>query len=447
MRVITIEDVSYDENSLSYLAGCSLDIPQVGFTMSASSVGLQGWVLGRDVPVVAVEARVADDIVALGRPQFPRPDVAKVFPEIDQAERSGYDLSFPASRLTESIVTLYAVLADQTRVPFATVKNRCSWIAQKASPLISVIIPCYRQAHFLADALESVQSQTYPHVEVVVIDDGSPDNTREIANRFPRVRCISQENRGLAAARNVGIQRTLGDFLVFLDADDRLLPKALETGLDCFGRHPDASYVTGQFRVIDFSGRGVAILPPLFKAGDHYLQMLSGETITTPGCVMFRRAVFNHVVGFDTAPRYRGVEDYELYMRIARELPVATHEHLVLEYRRHGVNMSSQGGMMWTSALAAHGDQWEHLGRNRERITAYRAGRRHWHAMLRGALRDQSSRERAAGKRLAALRTLSRLVRSEIAEFLHRLAIERRLASTPTENEPHFESSRWKRAA
>src|SRR5215831_18229599 len=92
--------------------------------------------------------------------------------------------------------------------------------------LVSVVIPCFRQAHFLADGIESVLRQTYSQVEVLVINDGSPDDTASVASRYC-VRYVEQKHAGLAAARNAGLQRALGEFVVFLDADDRLLPDAL----------------------------------------------------------------------------------------------------------------------------------------------------------------------------------------------------------------------------
>src|SRR5215217_62523 len=94
-------------------------------------------------------------------------------------------------------------------------------------PLVSVVIPCYNQAHFLKEAIESVLKQSYAHYEIVVVDDGSTDETSEVASSYEGVRLIRQENRGLAEARNTGIKHSEGDFLVFLDADDRLLPEAL----------------------------------------------------------------------------------------------------------------------------------------------------------------------------------------------------------------------------
>ena len=91
---------------------------------------------------------------------------------------------------------------------------------------VSVIIPCYGQAHFLGEAIESVLGQTHP-AEVVVVDDGSPDNTAEVAARYPGIRCVRQDNRGLGGARNAGFAVSKGDYVMFLDADDRLLPDEL----------------------------------------------------------------------------------------------------------------------------------------------------------------------------------------------------------------------------
>src|SRR5918995_6791294 len=112
--------------------------------------------------------------------------------------------------------------------------------------LVTVVIPCYNQAHFLGEAIESVLSQSYKRFEIVVVDDGSTDDTSEVATRYPRVRCIRQENRGLAGARNTGIRHCQGEYVVFLDADDRLLPEALEAGVREPGAHPEGAFVSGR---------------------------------------------------------------------------------------------------------------------------------------------------------------------------------------------------------
>src|SRR5215212_9338337 len=126
--------------------------------------------------------------------------------------------------------------------------------------LVSVIIPCYNQAHFLGEAIESVLSQSYKNFEIIVVDDGSSDNTSEVASSYEEVRLVRQENRGLSAARNAGITHSEGEYLVFLDADDRLLPKALEAGLECFEAHPECALVAGHSKFIRADGSFIMVL-------------------------------------------------------------------------------------------------------------------------------------------------------------------------------------------
>src|SRR5262245_48924076 len=122
------------------------------------------------------------------------------------------------------------------------------------SPLVSIVIPCFKQGHFLGEAIESVLNQSYPNHEIIVIDDGSPDNTSQVASHYAGVRLIRQENQGLSAARNRGISESHGEFLVCLDADDRLLPGALESGLTCMSERPESELVFGRYRGIEADG-------------------------------------------------------------------------------------------------------------------------------------------------------------------------------------------------
>src|SRR5438874_6230903 len=96
--------------------------------------------------------------------------------------------------------------------------------------LVSVIIPCYNQAHFLHEAIQSALAQTYSHREILVVDDGSADNTAEVTAGFAGIRYIRQENSGVSTARNTGLRESRGEYLIFLDADDRLLPDAVRVG-------------------------------------------------------------------------------------------------------------------------------------------------------------------------------------------------------------------------
>jgi glycosyltransferase involved in cell wall biosynthesis len=238
---------------------------------------------------------------------------------------------------------------------------------------VSVIIPCYKQAGFLSDAIESVLAQTHPHVEIIVVDDGSPDDTSDVALRYPGVRCIRQRNQGLSAARNTGIRESTGDFLVFLDADDRLIPNALETGLKSFRRNPDAAVVVGKHRVISAEGLPVPTAELLTVEKDHFVELLRGNCkIACPASVMYQRRVFDDIKGFNTS--LKAAEDYDLYLRIAQKFAMACHRNVVAEYRHHGDSMSSNQKLMLEQVTSVLRDQLERLGGNTEYEEACRTG-------------------------------------------------------------------------
>src|SRR5215831_17936372 len=122
------------------------------------------------------------------------------------------------------------------------------------SNVVSVVITCYNQSQFLREAIESILSQGYSNHEIILVADGSTDNPCQIAASSSTLRYIYQQNQGLSAARNTGLQKSRGDFVVFLDADDRLLPLALETGVECLHMGPDYAFASGHFSVIRMDG-------------------------------------------------------------------------------------------------------------------------------------------------------------------------------------------------
>ena len=217
--------------------------------------------------------------------------------------------------------------------------------------LVSVVIPCYKQAHFLADAIGSVREQTYPAVEIVVVDDGSPDTTRAVVEGFPEVNYIRQENKGLSAARNRGLSEAQGAYLVFLDADDRLLPRAIAAGLQTmYSRGPDCAFVSGHYRWIGPHGDVLTVYEPDRVDGNHYEALLRLNYIGHPGSVIYRRWIFGEVGAFDEG--LPACEDYDLYLRIARLFSVCRHYDLVAEYRRHDQNMSGDPALMLSTVVA-----------------------------------------------------------------------------------------------
>jgi glycosyltransferase involved in cell wall biosynthesis len=243
--------------------------------------------------------------------------------------------------------------------------------------LVSVVIPCYNHAQFLAEAIESVLAQSYSNCEILVVDDGSTDDIAKVVRRYSPVRYVFQQNAGLSSARNMGLRRSRGEFLVFLDADDRLLPHALEAGISCMREHPECAFVSGHCRVIDANGTILASPRQLQVGRDHYLQLLSGGSyIWCPATVLYQRRVFDFAGGFD--PQLSPAADYELYLRITRDFPVCCHNQVVAEYRRHGSNMSRDASKMERAALAAHDTQWHFVKANTRYRHTYDAGKLFW---------------------------------------------------------------------
>jgi len=215
-------------------------------------------------------------------------------------------------------------------------------------PLISVIIPCYQQAHYLVEAIESVLAQTYTRYEIIVVDDGSTDNTSAVAARYSGLRCIRQRHLGLPTARNTGLRVCAGEYVVFLDADDRLLPAALATGLDCLRAQPECAFVYGFCEFIDHAGASLPTPPHPIIEQQHYRALFERNYIWTPGAAMFRRNALAQVGGFDQT-LVRGCEDLDIYLRVTKDRPVYGHGRVILQYRKHGGSMS----MKVTSMLRA----------------------------------------------------------------------------------------------
>ena len=246
----------------------------------------------------------------------------------------------------------------------------------EAPLLVSVVIPCYNHARFLGEAIESVLGQTYRRVEIIVVDDGSSDHTSAVAALYPRVHYIRQNNQGLAAARNTGLHESHGDILVFLDADDRLMPEALERGVQHLLKSPESAFVSGRYRYIKEDGSIMRESSQEPADSDAYAAFLRGNYIGMHATVAYRRSVLEAEGGFN--PSLPACEDYDLYLRIARKHPVLVHDHLVAEYRRHGHNMSRDPKRMLKSALDVLSANWEYARTKENYREAYRAGARLW---------------------------------------------------------------------
>ncbi|MBS1645245.1 MAG: glycosyltransferase family 2 protein [Bacteroidetes bacterium] len=196
-------------------------------------------------------------------------------------------------------------------------------------PEISVLIPCYNYGHFLADALNSVLGQTYSDWECLIIDDGSTDNSSEVAKRFQtqdsRFRYIFQKNAGLSAARNTGIRESKGHLLQFLDADDGLARNKLAAQMQYLKEHPEAGLVFGDALLFSgtmadaMSGKQVMASPgkaaKCSAAGSVLVQKLVQENMMEVSCPLVRRELIQAVGDFDTT--YKSFEDWQYWFRAA----------------------------------------------------------------------------------------------------------------------------------
>lgn len=218
--------------------------------------------------------------------------------------------------------------------------------ADPACPLVSVVIPTYNAAEFLGETLDSVLAQTYPNLEVIVVDDGSTDATPELLRTYgERITVLRQANAGQAAARNRGARLARGEFLAFLDSDDLWDPDKIARQVYWLQRHPQACATYCDHRSIDARGRTIAASAALAyprPSGDILRALLLGPCIITPGLVLLRREAYEASGGFDEAQFMRGHEDYALWMRLAtRGAFVYTPETLV-SYRRHARQATRQ---------------------------------------------------------------------------------------------------------
>jgi glycosyltransferase involved in cell wall biosynthesis len=392
--LVEITDVSLPEPLPEPLRGGFLDEPKTGATLDAHALEVLGWALGAEAKAVAVEFAIDGEVFWRAPLHWERADLAEAFPQHAEAARAGFRTTLNMiGTPPEFELEVAAVLKGQRRARLGTIRGRHRWRRDRSpafADLVSVVIPCFGQAHFLGEAIESVLAQTYPHLEILVVDDGSPDNAAAIASRYPGVRCVPSEGSGASAARNVGVRSTNGDFLVFLDADDRLLPAAVETGLRVLGEHRECACAIGAYRRISHVGGplNTHAQPPVHR--DQYAQLMRDNWAGFPGRAIYRRSLFEHVKGFD--PGRERAEDFALSLEVARQFPIWSHAELVVEHREHGHNSSGDAGKMLTETLAALRQQRPYVRRDRELRRAYREGRRRWKAYYGDLLALQARR-------------------------------------------------------
>ena len=240
---------------------------------------------------------------------------------------------------------------------------------------VGVVVPAYNHAAFLGDALDSLMAQTRRPDRIVVVDDDSSDDPASVTRRYPDVELIRQPNGGPSAARNRGLAALATDYVMFLDADDRLLPQAIARSLDCHRDNPGCGFVYGAHRRVGPALESLG--PPIYNAcgASAYRDLLRGNMVASCPSVMFDRARLVECGGFD--PEVRGCEDYDAYFRLARRYPAASHPGLVAEYRIHDRNTSPDPVDMlrWANLVL---DRYRPDPADAAATADYRQGRRGW---------------------------------------------------------------------
>lgn len=210
---------------------------------------------------------------------------------------------------------------------------------------VSIIIPTFNRRDYITIALDSVRVQTYKDYEIIIIDDGSSDDTKEVLKPYQEnVRYFYQDNRGIPATRNKGIREAKGDFIAFLDSDDHWLPEKLERQIECFSKHPHYGMVAtrcscttpeGKFLKKNRPGKSGWILTDLFKA--NFIRTSSA---------MIKKECLEEIGLFDES--LPECEEYDLWLRIAKQYPIGFIDEPLTVYTDNpqGVSTDSLAGRL-----------------------------------------------------------------------------------------------------
>ncbi len=218
--------------------------------------------------------------------------------------------------------------------------------------LVSVIIPTYNSAAYIAEAVESVLAQTYPNIEIIVVDDGSTDDTATVIAPYrSSVIYINQANRGVSAARNIGMRQARGQLIAFLDADDIWMPGKLERQVKFLARHKNVGLVFGDAELFDVKG---TVTSSFLRRNESPMRLYTAEVVLEDTfkallvynfictcTVVITRACMEQVGGFDES--LQSVEDRDLWLRIAGCFSIGCIPELMSRKRVHGHNLSSDG--------------------------------------------------------------------------------------------------------
>jgi len=227
--------------------------------------------------------------------------------------------------------------------------------------LVSVIVPVYNRAHLLTETVASILAQTYRNIEIILVNDGSTDNSLEVIKALQQenhdvIRIVDQNNQGQTIARNKGIEQSHGKYVAFLDSDDLWVPDKLEQQIPLFDRNVGLVY--GGVEFIDECGETIGFDPcDPHVQGEIYPQLLVKNRMTGGSVVVLREAL-EKVGVFD--PEFSAAENWDLWLRICKVYQAKLVNKAVVKYRRHESNMSKDMMLMLNAKrqiMVKHCDQ------------------------------------------------------------------------------------------
>ena len=289
-------------------------------------------------------------------------------------------------------------------------------------PLVSIVVPSYvRSPQALAlldETLTSVDRQTVPDFEVVVVDDGSPLDMEAAVRSHRNTVLVRQKNAGCAQARNAGIARGSGRYFIFLDADDHLLPKAIEAGVAALEAHRQCGFAVGPREEMTFEGYRVSwdVGPPPAQSYVYLSLLASDWYILPPSSAMFRRETVERVGGFRDP---WGADDLDFYLRAARMHQAFCYQApAVTRYRRYSTSSSRDGARMLRSIRAVYAREWPHVAGNPDAERAHRAGLDKLTPIFRDCLVENLHDRLRARQWRGALQSAKLLAREDPAKLL-----------------------------
>ena len=217
-------------------------------------------------------------------------------------------------------------------------------------PEVSVIIPAYNAARFIGEALQSVLQQTFQDFEIIVVDDGSTDDTARVVAGIadPRIRYVYQENKGLSSARNHGLRLAQGGYIALLDADDMWQPQYLARMIETLQNNAQAGAAYCGFRYMDAAGRPLKVVVSRVVPPQRFRSELVRRNWLSACAVFVRTQCYRECGGFDE--HLRACEDYDMWLRMSERYEFVGIPEVLVWYRRSGTNMSDDVDYM-TGAL------------------------------------------------------------------------------------------------